>query len=146
MFHEDFSRDDAEMRYPQAFTFSEDEEDSDQDETELEVKLIEDMNKLLSATGIVAKKIMSLAELARVASSIFVAIFESVYHTRIDEVIRNPITRSDYEHNAQLVIDRLSEQINSELTHITGAMIVDGDVIALKNLVNIFMRIVSFTR
>lgn len=132
-------------RYSQEFVFSE-EDDYSLDESEIETNLIDETNKLLSATGIVAKKIMSVAELARVSSSIFVAIFESVYHTRIEEVLRNPVTRSDYEYNAQLVIERLSEQINSDLSHITGSLIVNGDMTALKNLVNIFTRILSFTR
>lgn len=135
-------------RQLQDFSFDSDSEPDDEhaNETDVERKLIENTNKLLSATGIVAKKIMSLAELARVASSIFVAIFESVYHTRIEGIIRSPVTKEDYEHNAQLVIDRLSEQINSELTHITGEQIVNGDTIALRNLVNIFMRILTVTR
>jgi hypothetical protein len=111
-----------------------------------ESRLIEDTNKLLASTNIVAKKIRSLAELERVASSIFVALFEHVYHTRIDEIIRDPKSQRDYEYNAQLVVDRLSEQINYSLSHITGRLIVDGDLTALKNLVDIFMRILTFTR
>eukprot|EP01031_Cornospumella_fuschlensis_P032038 gene32038-38740_t len=118
-------------------------EDRYSDESKLARRLIIDMNKLLAATGIAAKRIRSLSELARVASSIFVALFEHVYHTRIDEVIREPKTREDYEYNAQLVVDRLGEQINYDLSYITGAQIVDSDVTALANLVDIFTRLLA---
>ncbi|RYH25255.1 hypothetical protein EON65_15810 [archaeon] len=118
-------------------------EDDYKDESKLARKLISDMNKLLAATGIAAKRIRALSELARVASSIFVALFEHVYHTRIDEVIREPKTREDYEFNAQLVVDRLGEQINYDLSYITGAQIVDSDVTALANLVDIFTRLLA---
>jgi hypothetical protein len=108
--------------------------------------LIADTNKLLSAVGIGAKKITSMEELIRVAPSMFVAIFEALYHMKIDGVVRNPQTREDYIANAQLVIDNLSDQINIDLTHIGGESIVAGDFDALSNLVHIFVRIVSLAR
>lgn len=44
--------------------------------------LLANTNNLLSAVGISAKKISSIRELCRVASSMFVAIFESLFHVR----------------------------------------------------------------
>jgi hypothetical protein len=76
----------------------------------------------------------------------FVAVFESLFHVKIDEVIRNPQSKIDYAVNAQLVIDSLSDQIQMDLKHITGQSIVDGDIRALSNLVHILVRIVSITR
>jgi hypothetical protein len=108
--------------------------------------LLTNTNKLLSAVGISAKKIISTEELSRVASSLFVAVFESLFHQKIQGVIRNPQTKDDYERNAQLVIDSLSEQIQLDLKHITGRSIVCGDVRVLSNLVHILVRIVSLTR
>jgi hypothetical protein len=108
--------------------------------------LISNTNKLLSAVGIGAKKISTMEELVRVAPSMFVAIFEALYHMRIDGVARNPKTREDYIGNAQQVIDNLSDQINIDLTHISGELIVSGDFDALSNLVHIFIRIVSLAR
>lgn len=107
--------------------------------------LLANTNKLLAAVGISAKTILSLEELTRVASSMFVAVFEALFHLRIEDVIRNPVTKEDYEKNAQLVVDYLSEQIQMDLKHITGKSIVSGDVKALSNLVHILARIVSIT-
>lgn len=39
----------------------------------------------------------------------------------------------------------MSLQINEELPHITGVKIIQGDINALTNLINIFIRIVSIT-
>ncbi len=110
------------------------------------VALLSNTNKLLLAVGITAKTINSIEELTRVASSMFVAIFESLFHTRIDGIIRNPTSKTDYEENAQLVVDNLSDQIQMDLKHITGESIVKGDLRALSNLVHILVRIVSITR
>lgn len=108
--------------------------------------LLSNTNKLLSAVGISTKTILSIEELTRVSSSMFVAVFESLFHVRIEEVLRNPQSKTDYETNAQLVVDSLSDQIQMDLKHITGQSIVNGDVRALSNLVHILVRIVSITR
>jgi hypothetical protein len=102
-------------------------------------------NSLLSIVGISAKKVTSIGELTRVASSMFVAVFESLFHVRLEGIIRNPQTKEEYAHNAQRVIDSLSERIQMDLQHITGDLIVRGDIGALSNLVHIFIRIVSMT-
>jgi hypothetical protein len=108
--------------------------------------LLSDTNKLLSSVGISAKKIVSTEELSRVASSLFVAVYESLFHQKINGVVRNPKSTEDYERNAQLVIDSLSDQIQLDLKHITGRSIVSGDLRVLSNLVHILLRIVSLTR
>lgn len=108
-------------------------------------RLIANTNKLLIDVGIEAGNIKNKQELARLAPSVFVAVFEALYHARIEGIVRKPITNEHYERNAQLVIDSLSDQINIDLTHISGKLIVNGDFRALSNLVHIFMRIVSLT-
>lgn len=108
--------------------------------------LLANTNKLLTAVGISAKRIESTEELSRVASSLFVAVYESLFHQKIPGVIRNPVSRSEFERNAQLVIDSLSDQIQLDLKHITGRSIVGGDLRVLSNLVHILVRIVSLTR
>lgn len=107
--------------------------------------LLSDTNKLLTSVGISSKAVLSIEELVRVASSMFVAIFETLFVQRIDGIVRSPVSRSDYEHNAQLVVDSLSEQIEMDLQHIQGRLIANGDLRALHNLVHIFLRIVSIT-
>ena len=108
--------------------------------------LLSNTNKLLTAVGISAKKISSTEELSRVASSMIVAVFESLFHQKIDGIVRNPKSIIHYERNAQLVIDSLSDQIQLDLQHITGKSIVSGDLRVLSNLVHILVRIVSLTR
>ena len=108
--------------------------------------LLTNTNKLLQAVGISAKRIESTDELSRVASSLFVAVYESLFHQRINGIVRYPRTKDDYERNAQLVINCLSDQIQLDLKHITGRSIVSGDLRVLSNLVHILVRIVSLTR
>ena len=79
-------------------------------------------------------------ELTRVASSMFVAVFEALFHVRLEGIIRSPHTKEDYEFNVQRVIDGLGEQINMNLQHIPGHAIVQGDFRALSNLVHIFVH------
>lgn len=107
--------------------------------------LLANTNKLLEWVNIMNKPILSLDELFRVSSSLFVAVFESLFRMQIPGVNRQPKLRNDYIHNAQLVVDHLSEQIQMDLKHITGNAIVDGDKRVLSNLVHILVRIVSIT-
>lgn len=81
-----------------------------------------------------------MTELTRVASSMFVAVFEALFHVRLEGIIRSPHTKEDYEINVQRVIDGLGEQINMNLQHIPGQAIVQGDFRALSNLVHIFVH------
>ena len=63
--------------------------------------LLSDTNDVLTAVGISSKYIKSIEELARVASSMFVAIFESMFHKRLDGIVRFPKTLREYAHNSQ---------------------------------------------
>lgn len=100
-------------------------------------------NNLLHAAGITGKSISSTAELTRVASSMFVTIFESLFKVRLEGVIRGPKTRDAYIHNVERVISSLSEHIRMDLKHIKGKSIVQGELRALSNLIHIFVRIVA---
>jgi hypothetical protein len=81
-----------------------------------------------------------MKELTRVASSMFVAVFEALFHVRLEGIIRSPKTKEDYEYNVQLVIDGLGQHISMNLQHIPGQAIVNGDYSALSNLVHIFVH------
>ena len=109
--------------------------------------LLHNTNQMLSLIGINrhGKKIMSIEELQRVASSMFVAIYESLFQERIDGIIRNPQAIEDYEENAQMIVDRVGDRIHMGLQHITGAAITEGDLMAILNLINIFTRIANIT-
>jgi hypothetical protein len=111
-----------------------------------EAELAGNVNYLLKLVGINSdEQEVGSHELLRVASSIFVALFEKLFTIRLDGVIRNPTTKSDYVVNAQRVVDGLAQQIQMDLQHITGLSIVNGDLQALSNLVHIFFHIVSIT-
>jgi len=107
--------------------------------------LLLNTNNLLSAVGITAKKISSINELTRVASSMFVAVYEALFQRRLEGIVRENPSKSDYEFNVQSVIDGLSDEIKMDLQHITGKSIVQGDIRALTHLVHIFVRIVAIT-
>ena len=107
---------------------------------------MEEVNTLLTTVGIDSKRIASLEELTRVASSMFVAVFESLFQVRLEGIIRHPYTMTDYKINAQLVVDGLSHQIQTDLQHISGESIVNGDIRSVSNLVNILYRCVNMTR
>jgi hypothetical protein len=107
--------------------------------------LLYNTNRMLSLIGINTKKILSIDELKRVASSMVVAIYESLLNERIPGIIRFPQALVDYETNAQLVIDALCSHIHMDLQHITGAAITEGNLRAISNLINIFSRIANIT-
>jgi hypothetical protein len=75
----------------------------------------------------------------------FVAVFESLFHVRLEGIIRSPQTKEQYVENAQRVIDGLSQQIQMDLKHITGKSIVQGDIKSLSHLISIFVQIVTIT-
>lgn len=112
---------------------------------DLEKVLVTDTNILLRCAGI-TKNIIDVNELSRVASSVFVAIFEGLFQLELSGVRRVPTTTEDYIHNAQCVIDGLSTRIKMDLRHITGDSIVSGDVRSISNLANILLRIVNITQ
>jgi hypothetical protein len=111
-----------------------------------DVRLLDVTNQLLEYVGIDSKQVLSIDELIRVGSSLFVAVFESLFHIRIVGIIRSPSTHKDYAANAQLVVDALSQHIQMDLKHITGESIVSGDLQSISNLVNILFRIVNLTK
>jgi hypothetical protein len=107
--------------------------------------LIANTNKILTSLGIAFKQIISMDSFVHVAPSMFVAIVESLFKMKIDGIIRSPRSKSDYIHNAQLMIDCLSEQLKLDLSYITGEMIVEGNTEALSNLVSICLRLLTLT-
>lgn len=64
--------------------------------------LLHATNTLLASVGITAKQIMSYDELFRVSSSMFVAIFETIFKCRIEGINRDPQSPEDYERYASI--------------------------------------------
>lgn len=92
-----------------------------------------------------AKPLMSIEEFCRNSSSIFVTLFESIFDILIDDVNRDPTSKDDFIHNAQLVVNLLEDHIQMDLGHIRGKDIVDENKKTIFNLVDIFIRIISIT-
>lgn len=108
--------------------------------------LVHSTNKLLNLSGFVlTKEFSTVEEICRVSSSLFVAIFESLFNMEIGEINRQPRGFRDHAYNADLIVNGLSEYIEMDLSHITGEEIVDGSIGAISNLVHILLRIVTIT-
>ena len=113
-------------------------------------------NSLLTAVGVPSsQKIKTLGELQRVASSLFVTVYESLFQTRLDGVCRKPRSRDELVSNVQRVIDALGRSITVDLSHISAREIVSGgkargaagsgDYRAFNSLLQIFIRICAIT-
>eukprot|EP01041_Mallomonas_annulata_P007572 gene7572-15525_t len=107
--------------------------------------LVNNINKLLEFAGL-NKLITDVEELIRVSSSMFVAIFEALFQVKLDGIRRTPMAFEDYVHNAQLVVNGISQQIQMNLQHISGKAIVCGDLQSLSNLSNVFLRVINITQ
>lgn len=113
---------------------------------EQEKAIIDQTNELLSSVGIIKKDIHSFSQLARVAPSMFVAIYEILYQVRLEDIIRTPTTHEDYVTNSKIVIDSLSSHLSIDLSHIQPKKIASGDFLSLSNLLNIFTTIVKMAK
>ncbi|XP_006816335.1 centrosomal protein of 95 kDa-like [Saccoglossus kowalevskii] len=75
----------------------------------------------------------------------FIVLYEGILGDSLPGLIQNPITREDEIHNTQKVIDSLSiDVLRTDLSHITADSIVDGDFLALSNLIEIFAGLLEY--
>jgi hypothetical protein len=115
--------------------------------------IVSSTNRLLSLCGITeTPPFTSVTDLQENASSMFVAVFEAIFSTRIEKIIRKPTSIEDYAFNAQRVIDSLRSVLPSKVVlpvSITGETISGGDVPSLIFLVSLLtdvLRVVAPTR
>ena len=78
-------------------------------------------------------------ELQESASSMFVAIFETMMECRLKEVHREPEFSRHYRENAQSVIDGLSQKLDMGLDHIDSGLIADGNLDHIGALIDVFL-------
>jgi hypothetical protein len=121
---------------------------SSQAQKETAKTLLSMTNKILATIGITTKKINSLGELQRVASSMFVAIYEAFKNNRVKGIVRSrkggqSLTQDDYIHNVQRVIQEMEVLVGTNLSHITGKSIVQGDLKSLYHLLTLFDMMVG---
>jgi len=99
-------------------------------------------NLLLRKTNVLSKPIKSVEELQKCASSMFVAVIESMLNRRIKNIVRVPKRRFDYVRNAQSVIDVLSVVLQSKL-QVSAQQISEGHLPSICNLVSVFSRTIE---
>ena len=93
-----------------------------------EQSILDGANYLLHAVGIHAAPIQNFSELAESASSLFVAVFEAMFHTRLQDIVRQPTQDAHFVHNAQVVINTLANSVlQKNLEYISGEDVHAGD-------------------
>ncbi len=109
--------------------------------------LLRHTNELLSRVNIIQgrgkhlKSIHKIDVLKKSASSMFVAIFEALFHVQLVDIFRSPNSLQDYVANAEAVINALRLVFDMSLSHIKGKDIATGNITAISNLVDILMGI-----
>ncbi|XP_059167275.1 uncharacterized protein LOC131949406 isoform X2 [Physella acuta] len=86
-----------------------------------------------------------IEEISDISASLFVVLYESLFSDKLPGIIRNPTTKEDNIKNCQTVIDVLStDVVKDNLSHIRGSDIVQGDVTAISNLLDIFQCLLEY--
>uniref|UniRef100_A0A0L8H3G0 DUF5745 domain-containing protein n=1 Tax=Octopus bimaculoides TaxID=37653 RepID=A0A0L8H3G0_OCTBM len=103
--------------------------------------LVSSTNKLLQHLH-VYQEVKCVAD---ITAETFVIIFEGLYGENLPELHGKPLTKEDNIHNCQVVIDALATKVlNTSLSHITGESIVNGNRMAINNLLEIFTDLFEF--
>lgn len=105
--------------------------------------VLQETNALLEAMSFGSKSFDNYQDLTKSASSMFVAIYEKMFHQRLARVIRVPASPSDYINNAQEVIQALGSQLSGndiDVSKLTGTQVSAGDAPTIRALVQIFME------
>ncbi|KAJ3258682.1 hypothetical protein HDU77_002167, partial [Chytriomyces hyalinus] len=99
---------------------------------------VQTANQLLTVLGVSLR----IKHVRECVSSLFVALFEGLLHTRIAGIQRNAVSRFDKIANVQRVISAFEQQVlvggSSSLAHISAAEIVDGNSRHICNLMLLF--------
>eukprot|EP00948_MAST-09A_sp_MAST-9A-sp1_P002320 g2320.t1 len=113
-------------------------------DAESKMDIVAAANSLLGNLGVLNTSISSYPELCESASTIFVVVFQSLFGIKLKGIVQVPTRTEHFIHNAQLVIDTLSNHVlGIKLKHINGVDICLGDPAAIKNLIDIFAEIMG---
>lgn len=117
--------------------------------------IVDNVQRLLERVGNRGGPIQSFDDVRRNSSQIVVALFDGLFSGLGDMDIRTGIekTKEDYVHNAKVVVDALEKQglLNQTARHpitgtptsryhVTGQAIVEGDIVALRIMVDLFLE------
>ncbi|CAK9016301.1 Centrosomal protein of 95 kDa (Cep95) (Coiled-coil domain-containing protein 45) [Durusdinium trenchii] len=108
------------------------------EEREFHESIVRRTNELFVKLNITTRPIQAFEELQKSASSMFVAIFETLFNVRLKNVIRKPRVVTDYIANAQLVMTALSESLPIDLSFLSGEAIYHGDPMQIHHMLSIF--------
>ncbi|GBG29727.1 Centrosomal protein of 95 kDa [Hondaea fermentalgiana] len=100
--------------------------------------IVQRTNDLFVKLNITTRPIQAFEELQKSASSMFVAIFETLFNVRLKNVIRKPRVVTDYITNANLVMTALSESLPIDLSFLSGEDIYRGDPVQIHHMLSIF--------
>lgn len=106
--------------------------------------LLTETNSLLEAMEFGTKTFTNFQDLEKSASSMFVAIYERMFGSRLKNIVRVPSKPEDYAKNCQNVIDALESSVfNVDMSHVNGKNISSGDIKSIRYLVQVFMEILE---
>jgi hypothetical protein len=110
-----------------------------------ETSLLSDANRLLVSLRPDAKVLESVSELQDIATSLFVAVFESLFVVRLRGVVRKPSNETELRHNAMLVLSGLKKMLPKGMVQIppeiTAESIVNGNIPAISYLIRFFLEL-----
>eukprot|EP00198_Chlamydomonas_reinhardtii_P013052 XP_001702389.1 predicted protein [Chlamydomonas reinhardtii] len=97
-------------------------------------ELVQACNKVLLFAGLIAR-VSNVEEVRVVCSStgVFVAALEGFLRHRLDDILRNPTSPAEQAYNNTRVVEVLSLLLSCDLSHISGARIVEGNLEDISN-------------
>ncbi|KAG2451345.1 hypothetical protein HYH02_003949 [Chlamydomonas schloesseri] len=97
-------------------------------------ELVQACNKVLLFAGLIAR-VSTVEEVRVVCSStgVFVAALEGFLRHRLDDILRNPSSPAERAYNNTRVVEVLSLLLSCDLSHISGARIVEGSLEDISN-------------
>jgi hypothetical protein len=92
-----------------------------------------------------AKALESVSELQDIATSLFVAVFESLFVVRLRGIVRKPSTETEFQHNANLFLSGLKKMLPKGMVQIppeiTAESIVSGSIPSITYMIRFFLEL-----
>ena len=124
-----------------AYTFTQSQSTMADQENWPMYELLNAANSLILSCGLSPEPLRNAADLQSSASSLFVALFESLFDVRLPGILRSPNGLDDLEYNAGVVLEALRSTLPPKVAipaDITGHAVASGDLPSIAFLVRIF--------
>lgn len=106
---------------------------------------MEDANRLLASLRPDAKAVGTVSELQGIATSLFIAVFESLFVVRLKDVVREPITQQEFLQNAATFLHGLRKLLPNGVVQIppeiTPEAVTAGSIPVIAYLVRFFLEL-----